>query len=63
MPDPVSATSTNRLAALESEVNGQPPAPRHGVARVEEHVQEHLLQLVLHAVDDGADAGQPRDGP
>ena len=32
--------------------DGQPAALRHRVPRVEEQIQEDLLQLVLHALDD-----------
>ena len=49
MPEPVSATSAIDAIALDARRDRQPAAARHRVARVEEQVQEHLLQLVLDA--------------
>ena len=47
MPAPVSLTQHDHLIALATRRDRDPAALRHGVARVEEQVEEHLLQLVL----------------
>ena len=52
MPEPVSATSTTAPSSSIARDDRQPAALRHRVARVEEQVQEHLLQLVLDALHD-----------
>ena len=49
MPEPVSATSAIDASPSTRVDDRQPAAARHRVARVEEQVQEHLLQLVLDA--------------
>ena len=46
---PVSATSAMTSAPSTAGRHRQPAAARHGVAGVQEQVEEHLLQLVLDA--------------
>ena len=60
MPAPVSATSTTACPpSTRVAIVSQPPL-RHGVARVEEQVQEDLLQLVLDAAHDQRVGGEAR---
>ena len=49
MPLPVSDTSATASSPSSARRNRQPAAARHRVARVQEQVQEHLLQLELEA--------------
>ena len=47
MPDPVSATSATTRVAVKPGGDREPAADRHGVARVQEQIEEYLLELVL----------------
>ena len=44
--------------ALETGGNRQPATARHRVLGIQEEIEEHLLQLVLHADDDHRRVGQ-----
>ena len=51
MPEPVSPTSHDDPRFLDARDEREPPTLRHRVARVEEEIQEDLLELVLHSLD------------
>src|SRR6187397_2053740 len=40
------------IAAANPGRHGEPAALRHGIARIQEEIEKHLLQLVLLALDE-----------
>jgi len=55
---PVSATSISTLAVMSAGTDFQDSSGGHGIARVQEKIQENLLQLVGGAAHRGQAAGE-----
>ena len=63
MPEPGVGDLRDRPIAVDAGRDRQPAAARHGVARVQEQVEEHLLELVLDAEHDHGGPATARGGP